>query len=105
MTARGNHNLAYDDTSTADHIDPRTLSKAMDDILPKDRTVVVDGGHFVGWVTLYFSARPQEVGAFRSRSVHRSRPCRRDRCGVTQPERLTVLARRRWWFSDVDRGT
>lgn len=93
MTARGNHNLAYDDTSTADHIDPRTLSKAMDDILPKDRTVVVDGGHFVGWVTRYISA-PDHKGwcipiAFQSIGLGLAGAIG---AAVTQPERLTVLA-------------
>lgn len=46
----GNHNAPYQDTSSADFIDPRTLSKAVDAILPKDRTVASDSGHFCGWV-------------------------------------------------------
>ena len=31
-------------------IDPRTLSKAVDAILPKERAVASDSGHFCGWV-------------------------------------------------------
>jgi acetolactate synthase I/II/III large subunit len=45
-----NHNAPYQDTSTARCIDPRTLSKAVDAILPKDRAVASDSGHFCGWV-------------------------------------------------------
>ena len=45
-----NHNVPYQDTSTAAFIDPRTLSKAVDAILPKQRAVASDSGHFCGWV-------------------------------------------------------
>jgi thiamine pyrophosphate-dependent acetolactate synthase large subunit-like protein len=93
MEARSNRRLPYDDTSDADHIDPRTLSKAMDDILPKDRTVVVDGGHFVGWVARYLSV-PDYRGwcipiAFQSIGLGLAGAIG---AAVTQPERLTVLA-------------
>jgi thiamine pyrophosphate-dependent acetolactate synthase large subunit-like protein len=33
--------------------DPRTLSIALDDLLPDERTVVVDSGHFMGWPSMY----------------------------------------------------
>lgn len=45
-----NHNAPYQDVSSTDFIDPRTLSKAIDSILPKDRVVASDSGHFCGWV-------------------------------------------------------
>jgi thiamine pyrophosphate-dependent acetolactate synthase large subunit-like protein len=45
-----NHSAPYQDTSTAGFIDPRTLSKAVDAILPKERAVASDSGHFCGWV-------------------------------------------------------
>ena len=48
-----NHSAPYQDTSTARFIDPRTLSKAVDAILPKDRAVASDSGHFCGWVPRY----------------------------------------------------
>jgi thiamine pyrophosphate-dependent acetolactate synthase large subunit-like protein len=48
-----NHSAPYQDTSTAHYIDPRTLSKALDAILPKDRAVASDSGHFCGWVPRY----------------------------------------------------
>ena len=45
-----NHNAPYPDTSSADFIDPRTLSKAVDAILPMERVVASNSGHFCGWV-------------------------------------------------------
>ena len=34
-------------------LDPRALSIALDDLLPEERTVVVDSGHFMGWPSMY----------------------------------------------------
>jgi thiamine pyrophosphate-dependent acetolactate synthase large subunit-like protein len=48
-----NHHSPYDDVSNAEFIDPRTLSKAVDEILPADRVVASDSGHFCGWVPRY----------------------------------------------------
>lgn len=48
-----NHHSPYPDESNARTIDPRTLSKAVDDILPRDRVVASDSGHFCGWVPRY----------------------------------------------------
>jgi thiamine pyrophosphate-dependent acetolactate synthase large subunit-like protein len=45
----GNHTAPYTDTSRDRFIDPRTLSKAVDAILPKERVVASDSGHFCGW--------------------------------------------------------
>jgi acetolactate synthase-1/2/3 large subunit len=45
---------SYTDRSTADRIDPRTLSLALAELLPKDRTLVTDGGHFIGWPARYW---------------------------------------------------
>ncbi len=44
-----NHTAPYQDTSSDCFIDPRTLSKAVDAILPKNRVVASDSGHFCGW--------------------------------------------------------
>jgi thiamine pyrophosphate-dependent acetolactate synthase large subunit-like protein len=52
---------SYIDTSTNEHIDPRTLTKELDKILPLDRVVVTDSGHFMGWPPLYFRV-PDELG-------------------------------------------
>jgi thiamine pyrophosphate-dependent acetolactate synthase large subunit-like protein len=47
------HHSPHRDESTARFIDPRTLSKAVDAILPTDRVVASDSGHFCGWVPRY----------------------------------------------------
>jgi acetolactate synthase-1/2/3 large subunit len=46
----------YDDASTASQIDPRSLSLALVGLLPAKRTLVMDGGHFVGWPAMYWPA-------------------------------------------------
>ncbi len=46
----------YDDASTDTRIDPRTLSLALAGLLPQERTLVMDGGHFVGWPGMYWPA-------------------------------------------------
>jgi len=48
-----NHHYPHPDESSRDFIDPRTLSKAVDAILPTDRVVASDSGHFCGWVPRY----------------------------------------------------
>jgi thiamine pyrophosphate-dependent acetolactate synthase large subunit-like protein len=93
MDAKSNRHMPYADTSSTEFIDPRTLSKAVDDILPKDRTVVVDGGHFVGWVARYLSV-PDYRGwcipiAFQSIGLGMAGAIG---AAVAQPDRLTVLA-------------
>ena len=39
----------------AGRIDPRTLSAALDDLLPAQRTVAVDSGNFMGYPSMYLS--------------------------------------------------
>lgn len=39
----------YEDVSTPGQLDPRALASRLDEILPPERTVVVDGGHFTIW--------------------------------------------------------
>jgi acetolactate synthase I/II/III large subunit len=53
IRAGDNHHYPHPDESSADFIDPRTLSKAVDAILPVDRVVASDSGHFCGWVPRY----------------------------------------------------
>jgi thiamine pyrophosphate-dependent acetolactate synthase large subunit-like protein len=53
IRAGDNHHSPYQDRSTDQFIDPRTLSKAVDAILPTDRVVACDSGHFQGWVPRY----------------------------------------------------
>ncbi len=53
IRAGDNHHYPWPDESSAQYIDPRTLSKAVDAILPADRVVASDSGHFCGWVPRY----------------------------------------------------
>jgi thiamine pyrophosphate-dependent acetolactate synthase large subunit-like protein len=53
IRAGDNHHFPHLDVSGKDFIDPRTLSKAVDAILPADRVVASDSGHFCGWVPRY----------------------------------------------------
>ena len=48
-----NHHSPYPEELSAQYIDPRTVSKAVDEILPGDRVVASDSGHFCGWVPRY----------------------------------------------------
>ena len=43
----------YEDVGGDGHIDPRTLSRALDALLPEDRAVAVDSGHFMGFPPMY----------------------------------------------------
>lgn len=43
----------FDDVSGDGRIDPRTLSIALQGLLPRDRILVVDSGHFMGWAPMY----------------------------------------------------
>ncbi|HEV2257581.1 MAG TPA: thiamine pyrophosphate-binding protein [Streptosporangiaceae bacterium] len=52
----------YNDASTVSRIDPRSLSLALAGLLPAKRTLVMDGGHFVGWPAMYWpSADPSAL--------------------------------------------
>jgi thiamine pyrophosphate-dependent acetolactate synthase large subunit-like protein len=53
IVAGDNHHFPHPDESSSDFIDPRALSKAVDEILPMDRVVGSDSGHFCGWVPRY----------------------------------------------------
>jgi thiamine pyrophosphate-dependent acetolactate synthase large subunit-like protein len=53
MREGDNHHAPYADVSNARFIDPRTLSKAVDELLPRQRVVASDSGHFCGWVPRY----------------------------------------------------
>ncbi len=53
IRAGDNHHYPWPDRSSKDFIDPRSLSKAVDAILPEDRVVASDSGHFCGWVPRY----------------------------------------------------
>lgn len=44
---------AFDDAGTDAFIDPRSLSVSLDGLLPLERTVAIDSGHFMGYPAMY----------------------------------------------------
>jgi thiamine pyrophosphate-dependent acetolactate synthase large subunit-like protein len=83
----------YDDQSTDSQIDPRTLSLALDDLLPEERTLAVDSGHFMGYPPMYlrvpdaqgfvFTQAFQAVGLGLASAVG---------AAIARPDRLTAAA-------------
>ncbi len=53
--------VPYDDAGTASQVDPRSLSRELDRLLPADRGLVVDSGHFMGWAPMYLAV-PRDAG-------------------------------------------
>jgi thiamine pyrophosphate-dependent acetolactate synthase large subunit-like protein len=93
IDTRSNRHSPYQDAGGAEFLDPRTLTKAIDEILPKQRVVVSDGGHFAGWAIRYLSV-PDQKGwcipiAFQSIGLGLAAAIG---AAVTQPQRTVVLA-------------
>ena len=90
--------VAYVDDSAKDEgdgerIDPRTLSIALDDLLPAERTVAVDSGNFMGYPSMYLSV-PDEAGfcftqAFQSIGLGLATAIG---AAIARPDRLAVAA-------------
>ncbi|MFK5634020.1 thiamine pyrophosphate-binding protein [Ornithinimicrobium sp. LYQ103] len=53
--------VPFEDVSGAGRIDPRTLSIALDDLLPAQRVVAVDSGNFMGYPSMFLQV-PDEQG-------------------------------------------
>ncbi|WP_280401856.1 thiamine pyrophosphate-binding protein [Nocardia carnea] len=53
--------VPIDDSSTAERIDPRALTVALDGILPPERIVSIDSGNFMGYPATHLSV-PDEFG-------------------------------------------
>jgi acetolactate synthase I/II/III large subunit len=56
--------VPFDDASDGDRIDPRSLTIALDDILPDDRIVAVDSGNFMGYPSMFLSVPDQDGFCF-----------------------------------------
>jgi thiamine pyrophosphate-dependent acetolactate synthase large subunit-like protein len=54
IAARRWRDEPYQDASTKQWIDPRTLTIEIDRLLPAERAVAVDSGHFLGYPSMYF---------------------------------------------------
>ncbi|RSN26014.1 acetolactate synthase [Amycolatopsis sp. WAC 01416] len=55
------NDVPYNDLSGDGRIDPRTLSRRLDEILPAERVVSIDSGNFMGYPSAYLSV-PDENG-------------------------------------------
>jgi acetolactate synthase-1/2/3 large subunit len=85
--------IPFDDTSTADRIDPRTLSSTLNQLVPAERTVSVDSGNFLGYPSMYldvpdgngfcFTQAFQSVGLGLATAIG---------AALAQPDRLPVAA-------------
>ncbi len=85
--------VPYEDLSTTERIDPRTLSARLDELLPAERVVAVDSGNFMGYPSAYLSV-PDENGfcftqAFQSIGLGLATAIG---AALAQPDRLGVAA-------------
>jgi thiamine pyrophosphate-dependent acetolactate synthase large subunit-like protein len=85
--------VPFDDDSHDGRIDPRTLTIALDDLLPAERVVAVDSGNFMGYPSMYLSV-PDDAGftftqAFQSIGLGLGSAIG---SAVARPDRLTVAA-------------
>jgi thiamine pyrophosphate-dependent acetolactate synthase large subunit-like protein len=85
--------VPYVDESQPDRIDPRTLSIALDDLLPRERTVVIDSGNFMGYPSMFLSV-PDAAGfcftqAYQSIGLGLAGAIG---AALARPDRLTVAA-------------
>jgi thiamine pyrophosphate-dependent acetolactate synthase large subunit-like protein len=83
--------VPYDESTT--HLDPRTLTIALDDMLPAERTVVVDSGHFMGWPSMYLRV-PDAAGFVFPQAFQCVGLALGNAIGaaIARPDRLTVAA-------------
>ena len=79
--------------ATAGVLDPRTLSIALDDLLPVERTVVVDSGAFMGWPSMYLRV-PDAAGFVFPQAFQCVGLALGNAIGaaIARPDRLTVAA-------------
>jgi thiamine pyrophosphate-dependent acetolactate synthase large subunit-like protein len=83
----------YEDAGSGDRVDPRTLSIELDRILPPERLLAIDSGHFMGWPAMYIDV-PDPQGfvftqAFQSIGLGLASAIG---AAVARPDRLTVAA-------------
>jgi acetolactate synthase I/II/III large subunit len=85
--------VPYDDESDGQRIDPRTLTIALDDMLPAERTVAIDSGNFMGYPSMYLSVPDQNgfcfTQAYQSIGLGLASAIG---AAIARPDRLTVAA-------------
>jgi thiamine pyrophosphate-dependent acetolactate synthase large subunit-like protein len=86
------HTQAYEDTGSQDFYDPRTLSLCLNELLPAERSLVIDAGHFMAWPARYISV-PDERASCMSVSFQSIGLGIASAIGtaMARPDRLTVL--------------
>ena len=57
-------NESYEDAGTEEWIDPRTLTIALNDLLPAARNVAVDSGHLTGYPSMYLDVQDPHAWVF-----------------------------------------
>ena len=85
--------VPYDDQGGDGVIDPRTVTIALDDLLPADRVVAIDSGNFMGYPSMFLSV-PDERGfcftqAYQSIGLGLASAIG---AALAQPDRLPVAA-------------
>ena len=85
--------VGYDDLGTAGAIDPRTLTRELDALLPEQRVVAVDSGNFMGYPAAYLSV-PDPAGFCFTQSFQSIGLGLATAIGaaLASPDRLPVLA-------------
>ena len=93
IAARRWRDEPYDEGATPGVLDPRTLSIALDDLLPAERTVVVDSGAFMGWPSMYLRV-PDAAGFVFPQAFQCVGLALGNAIGaaIARPDRLTVAA-------------
>ncbi len=83
----------FEESSGSGRIDPRSFSLALEEVLPADRTMVVDSGHFLGWPAMYLEPPDARswvfVNAFQAVGLGLGAAIG---AAVARPDRPTVLA-------------
>ncbi|MGH3357151.1 MAG: thiamine pyrophosphate-binding protein, partial [Nocardioidaceae bacterium] len=83
----------FDDSSTAQRIDPQLLTRTLDEMLPDERAVAIDSGNFMGYPSMFLRV-PDERGfcftqAFQSIGLGLATAIG---TALAQPDRLPVAA-------------
>jgi thiamine pyrophosphate-dependent acetolactate synthase large subunit-like protein len=85
--------VPFEDASNGDRIDPRSLSIALDDLLPAERIVAVDSGNFMGYPSMFLSVPDQDgfcfTQAYQSIGLGLASAIG---SAIARPDRLTVAA-------------
>jgi len=83
----------YDDAGDASRIDPRTFSIALGALLPAERTIAFDSGHFLGWPAMYWPVPDEHAfifpQAFQSVGLGLASAIG---AAIARPDRLTIAA-------------